>query len=825
MTLVMRVVRAGAAAGLLWAALPLCAQAPTTAAALYEQLRSVGLDATAVYHIRDADLDIPGAHVSFTDGQIAFTQAVGGQVTGAFFAGEGEVLVVPPDRAERASLGLFTGAAVLEEKFFSAYLRFNGDTREQLKPFLRSSGDGSDFAARWNEMARNLAEGDALRLLLTASRDLPLTEPGLSSLGAASGHFLHARMQGAKLGVFDLFYDSWLPEPLSVGKLSEAGGANFYDQWLSFVPRRQEAVAGAGFEAARISKVRIRAEVAPPQEFRANTELTLQVAANGERALLFELSRALQVEQVEVNGKQVEFLHNPSLEGSQLARRGNDLVAVIFPRPLIAGETLNLRFVYHGEVLSEAGSGLLWVGARGTWYPNLGFVDADFDLQFRYPEGWTLVATGVPAPVEKDADIAIQHPAMTQVARWVTERKIPVAGFNLGKYAKASARAGEVLVESYAASGVERSFPRMHIQVTPVPGEPGQTVVQFPPAVSPARNAQAVADQAAEAVATYARQFGPYPYGKLSLTQMPGSLSQGWPGLVFLSSYAFLTPEERVHLRLETVSATMSAQVAAHEVAHQWWGDLMGWHSYRDQWLFEALANYCSLLLLERRDPAAFRMVMERYRDDLLRKSKDGAPLSEAGPVTLGLRLSSSRFPEGYIAISYGRGTWLFHMLRSMINEAATGGDVRRAAGEEPFVRVLRRLRQEMEGKSVTTARLLHAFEEELPPSLRYERKKSLAWFLDGWVNGKAVPGLQLKGVRIVRGANQATVSGTLEQKDAPADLVTSVPIYAVVPDKPPQWIGRVFADGAESSFRLTAPVNTRRIVLDPDGTVLAQPR
>src|SRR5215472_11466353 len=86
---------------------------------LYRALRSVGLDPQRVFTIREA------VHLWLNDGTIAFTQAVDGRVTGAYFEGEGEVLVRPPDRMERASLGLFTGAGVLEEKFTSGYLRFN----------------------------------------------------------------------------------------------------------------------------------------------------------------------------------------------------------------------------------------------------------------------------------------------------------------------------------------------------------------------------------------------------------------------------------------------------------------------------------------------------------------------------------------------------------------------------------------------------------------------------------------------------------------------------------------------------------------------------
>jgi aminopeptidase N len=92
---------------------------------------------------------------------------------------------------------------------------------------------------------------------------------------------------------------------------------------------------------------------------------------------------------------------------------------------------------------------------------------------------------------------------------------------------------------------------------------------------------------------------------------MPGNLSQGWPGLVFLSSFAFLSPQEQADLHLDPVTRELDSRVLVHETAHQWWGDLVLWKSYRDQWIAEGLANYASLLLLEQQNPAQFRQVLE----------------------------------------------------------------------------------------------------------------------------------------------------------------------------------------------------------------------
>ena len=145
-----------------------------SAEALYLQLRSVGLDKSRVYHIREVTLERAAFHITFDDGTIAFTEDVAGHVTGAFFEGEGEVLLIPNDQAERASMMLFTGAAILEEKFVTAYFRFNDDTFAELQPALCGPPTNSqEFVSQWDSTARNLAQFDALRLLLSFSNSLP----------------------------------------------------------------------------------------------------------------------------------------------------------------------------------------------------------------------------------------------------------------------------------------------------------------------------------------------------------------------------------------------------------------------------------------------------------------------------------------------------------------------------------------------------------------------------------------------------------------------------------------------------------------------------
>lgn len=842
-----RVVKVFSAAIVLLAIAPLApAQPPANATAadadaknpgqsFYMKLRSVGLNQSEVYKIREASLDRAQLHISLDDGTIAFTEAVDGHITGAFYQGYGEVLLMPPNQSERSSMALFTGSAILEETFSGAYFRFSDDVLAELQPYLRQADDPAGFVALWGSTARNLAEEDALRLLFSYSQCLPGTK---SPSVKPADRMLHGYIKGNKLGAFDVRYDSLLQEQVEVGQHRHVDGEDYYDVWASFaVPApvgspaasersKDDEPSGNDFE---ITNFKIDAYIKPVKELEAKATLNVVARQRTRRVLFFELSRFLRVDEVLADGKTVEFIHNQAVEGSHLAKQGNDAIAVILPDPLEKGQKLELTFKYSGSVLSEAANGLLYVGEHGTWYPNRGFAMASFNLEFHYPAAWTLIATGHRTQITASSG--------EQTARWVTDRPVPVAGFNLGKYSQNVNRTGAVTVSTYATVNVERGFPgttNLADSIAPSAPRPGSAVpsgglrsfpmISVPVVPSPALNTQAVGAASAKAIEFYEHYFGPYPYGELNITQMPGAVSQGWPGLIFLSTYSFLTSQEKTKLQPDPVRKILSDQVIAHETAHQWWGDLVNWSGYRDQWMMEALANYSSMMLLESQDPAKFRRVMTSYRDDLLAKGPKAMPLMDAGPVTLGFRLSSSQFPGAYQPICYGRGTWLLHMLRTMMRDAQSkgSGTSSRKMEDEPFLRALRKLRKDYEDKAVSTSDLMHVLESELPPSLSYEGHRSLDWFYEGWINGTAIPSFELRDVKFVEKAKTALVTGTLIQEQAPDTLVTAVPIYASIGGKN-IFLKRIFAEGKETQFRVSAPAGTRRLVIDPEQTLLSR--
>lgn len=758
------------------------------ALALYRQLLNPALNPAEIHRIREVSIDREDLHIVLTDGVIGFIQPVNGHITGGFFTGEGHILMFAPNRAERASLGLFTGSGVLDEQFSAAYLRFFDDRLvEELRAGFRPAEETEEFMAKWSQPVTALARADSLPLLQS-----------MTGLPPPEAVFIHLRLAGARLGIFDAFLNMHAPEQVSMAQPAQANGTTFYNSWVSFPARSvREAVDKASAAIVsdfETSDYRIRAKLSPPSDLTADAELTLTPRHSGPRTVIFELSRYLKISEVLVNGQQAEFIQNEAIDGSDLARQGNDLTAVILPSPAQAGVPLKLAFRYSGPVMSEAGDDLIYVGARGSWYPGHGPAFARFDISFEYPAGWTVVATG-----KLMARSAGQG---EQTARFVSSKPIFAAGFNLGKFETSEATAGEVKVHVYGARSIETPLAQKEIQAGLHP--------------DPAKQVQRIAGQAATSVRFLSGELDPFPYSTLEVSQLPALLSQAWPGMIYLSSLAYLDPQGRQALGIHDrfLELLLDRLMLAHETAHQWWGDAVNSASYRDEWMIEALANYSALLMLEREKPGDMRVALDHYRDELLKSTSNGI-VGDAGAVTLGRRLTSSKFPSAFDPVLYGRGTWLVHMLRTMLRQSGDG------KSDALFFAALKDLLARSENYKISTHDLQRAVERVMPPSLKYEGKQSLDWFFDSWVDGSAIPQFTLENLRITPAHGGVKVTGAIHESFAAKDMVTAVPVYAMAKDGSSHFLSFVFVDEEKTDFTVTAPAGTKELVLDPENTLL----
>ena len=178
--------------------------------------------------------------------------------------------------------------------------------------------------------------------------------------------------------------------------------------------------------------------------------------------------------------------------------------------------------------------------------------------------------------------------------------------------------------------------------------------------------------------------------------------------------------------------------VPYYEVAHQWWGAIVGWSDYRDQWIDEGLASYIALAGADAEQSQRARarfLARTSCRTELTTKVPGRDALQDdAGPLVLGYRLELSRAPGAYDAIISGKGAWVFHMLRMMLRDPGAGNP------DERFLRLLHSLVEDYSRKALTTDDLQHEIERIMTPAMALEGGHSMDWFFDQWVRATGIP-------------------------------------------------------------------------------------
>jgi hypothetical protein len=156
----------------------------------------------------------------------------------------------------------------------------------------------------------------------------------------------------------------------------------------------------------------------------------------------------------------------------------------------------------------------------------------------------------------------------------------------------------------------------------------------------------------------------------------------------------------------------------AHEIAHQWWGQAVGWKNYHEQWLSEGFAQYfAALYARERRGEPAYRSVLRTLR----RWAQDQ---SDQGPVSLGYRLGHVRGDQRvFRALVYNKGAMVLHMLRRFV-------------GEDAFLRGLRRF--------YTEQRFRKAGTDDLRKAMEAESGRDLDRFFSRWIFDTALPRVRM---------------------------------------------------------------------------------
>ena len=440
----------GVAALLLFAMAPvLRAEDDSEPKVLLQKLNEEAIDPSQIYLIRNARFTRDRVNFYLNRGVIGFFAPVRGEITGAVFSGNGEVLVMPPDAVERRSLEHFTHSAILEEPFTSAYFRFTDETARELQSSVHraEAGEASSigsFASQWAPLVQRLNPQYSARVLM----DL---------LGERTMPFVAAYLTGTHLGSFQVEVDERLPEGVRAGAARHSQGRTFADVWCSFPTRRGKSKFDAlSLGPIRVKSYKVDTRILTDNSLEARAELEIESQSDVERALVFELSRLLRVNEVrDEAGNALTVFRGLGREEPGAETSNNDWIVVVLDRPTPVERIFRLQFTYEGDVIVDAGNGVLHIGERGSWYPNRGLTHrALYDLTFHFPDRRTLVATG--DRVDENSEGGWTH------SHWVSRQPLPVAGFNLGAYDFREQNAGGLTIEAYATRQVESELTAKH---------------------------------------------------------------------------------------------------------------------------------------------------------------------------------------------------------------------------------------------------------------------------------------------------------------------------------------------------------------------------
>ena len=797
----------------------LCLIAPPVYAAdqspheLYDALNALRLDPASTYQLVTAnriELRRGDVEIYFEEGKLAFLAPIDGRVTGFVFSGRGHALAFPRDVVEKQQMAHFLGAPVLDQVFLTAYVRFTDDAADDLLHQFQTAKLAPQSDAAFASLS------DPLVAQLNAPQSLRILEDRLSQNPKP---YFYAALEGVDTGPFDFLFDPQRREQVLFGQRRKSADFMYYDVWASYsVPG--SAPSPVAFHALDYT---LDTTVLPDNSLDATAAVHVRAEISGERVLTFQLSRALHAETVTGDqNKPLAYFQNEGMTPQERSVRGNDYLHVVLPRPSQKGQEFTIRFHYRGNVIENAGNEVLFVGARESWYPHLGDQAefASYDLTMRWPRHLKLVATGARIDEQISGDFRVGH--------WRSDKPLSIAGFNLGEYASSSITSESRTIDVYANRQLEQALSNRLDSASPdslppvnipygLPGSRSREAMR-PAPPSPADALKQLGKDIDSSIRFYEKFGGPFPFRTLSVSQIPGSFGQGWPGLLYISTFSFLSPEAQNRAGLSAAHQEAFTDIVPyHEVAHQWWGNVVGWSSYRDQWIDEAIANYLALLFADSRKPSGheLRVWLERYRKQLEEKvSGSDTPVGEIGALPLGNRLSSSKSPFGFEELIYSKGSWVMHMLREMLRQPGAKDP------DAKFVAFLRNISTKYAYRALSTEDLQHEVEAVMTPAMDLEGGRSMEWFFEQWVRGTGIPHYHVEFSTHHTDKGEV-VRGKLFQTGVPRSFIASVPLYANNGSGHNVFLGAVVAAGPETSFHFVTQAPPHKLVIDPQMTLL----
>ncbi len=428
---------------------------------------------------------------------------------------------------------------------------------------------------------------------------------------------------------------------------------------------------------------------------------------------------------------------------------------------------------------------------RNYWYPQNQVTDyATAKVQITVPYEYHVVSSGILDPFSPAAAAAAPVAGSSRVIprmsySFTTPQPVRYLAFLVSKMSRVDAATVVLDIDvkppgapdMRGAHTLQEQVTRLNQMVTTTPAVGGRNTIELAVDANKRQENRArdAVGTAADILRLYAALLGDAPYGALTLAmvedEFPGGHAPGYFAMINNPP-----PVSPFNWRNDPASFQGFPEFfLAHELAHQWFGQAVGWKNYHEQWLSEGLSQYLAALFArERRGEAAFRDVLRQFRRWAIEDS-------DQGPVYLGYRLGHIKGESRvFRALVYNKGAAVLHMLRRLI-------------GDEPFFNGLRAFYAENRFKKAGT--------DDLRKAMQAASKRDLNRFFERWIYDNEIPRLRF--------------SSSVEGQELIVRLEQTGDIFDV-----PVTVAVSYTDGKTAEFLAIADAATNEVRFPLTGTV-----
>jgi len=670
-----------------------------------EGLYKLRLNTTRPFSAKNLEINSEDLVLMLREGTVFQVDSDEG-VTGLVLIGRGEMRFNPANAAERGQVHLFSGDDALTTPFEEAFVRISPSnynervTTASLTPTTpqeRLVRRAQDVFARESPKSFSVDLQDLSKdtwHLLPPSQDF-LAEVDTRRFDTLT--YSRSSVQAEDVSVFRRKDRRTIALYPSVAKLA-ARGRFYSDDAL-----REYDVLDYNVEAA-VDPTR--------QSIEGRARLAIRVRATSLSTVLIRLNESLVVTSV------------TSVEYGRLLylrMRSQNTVLINVPRSLPQDSDLTLVITYVGRIPSEdleneavqtrpdsqepstqsaTYEPAFLLSSRALWYPQNPVPDyATGTLRINVPEGYSCIGSGQLTGAPGSTPVSLRDILSSRSGRTFEFKALQPLRY-MSIVVSRFSRLAESQIDVSGLVSPGSAIDRIALTVESQPGV--------------RQRGRSSAQQAEEILKFYTSIIGDAPYPSMTLalveSELPGGHSPGYfavirsPALLGSPSY-----------RNDPASFDGFPEFfLAHELAHQWWGQAVGWKNYHEQWLSEGFAQYFAALYAQKaRGDRTFVDMLRQFRRWAISDS-------DQGPISLGYRLGVVKSDvRVFRAVVYNKGAAVLHMLRRLL-------------GDTVFFNSLKRFYSDRRYQKAGTEDLERAFESE--------SGRSLDRFFERWIFGTQIP-------------------------------------------------------------------------------------